>query len=181
MMKVPAFTIKLFPMKRYILPLIALLYLASCSDSNSSLEEKLMTAVTEGEVGADGYKTIQLSDLTDFEWETMYYFQPYEDKKVISDAIGFKWDGAEVKEGFRRLLFVKGDEVVSYVDYNYNEFPLAVYGCEGDKWVYPKSRTQFASFKYCSGEKEVYTLMPVRCIEDIRELMQYKCPEKDNK
>ena len=165
-------------MKRYILPLLALLYLASCSDSNTTLEEKLQAAVTEGKADNNGYKTIQLSELTDFDWDMMYYFQPYEDKKVISDAIGFKWEGDEVKEGFRRLLFVKGKEVVSFVDYNYNEFPLAVYGCEGDKWVYPKARTQFASFKYCSGENEVYTFIPVRCKDDIKELTTYKCQDK---
>lgn len=76
----------------------------------------------------------------------------------------------------RRLLFVKGNEVVSFVDFNYNEFPLFVYGCEGDKWVYPKSRSQFASFKYCDGDRGIYTFIPVKCIENIRELMVYECP-----
>ena len=165
-------------MKSYFIPLLLLVFFASsCSDSDNKLEEKLRAAVTEGEAGANGYKTIQMADLTDFEWEKMYYFQPYETKKDISDAIGFKWEGAEVKEGFRRLLFVSQGQVVAFVDYNYNEFPLFVYGCQGDRWVYPKARTTFASFKYCDGDKEIYTFMPVQCIENIRELMAYKCTE----
>ncbi|MBC5992827.1 hypothetical protein [Pontibacter cellulosilyticus] len=163
-------------MKRYLLPLLALLYFTSCSDSNTSLEQKLREAVTEGEVGANGYKTINLTELTDFEWDRLYYFQAGEDNKSISDAIGFKWEGAGVDEGYRRLLFVKGEEVVSYTDYNYSEFPLFVYGCQGDKWVYPISRSSFASFKYCNEDVEVYTFIPVPCVEDIRELMTYKCP-----
>ncbi|WP_439881234.1 hypothetical protein ACSX1A_19095 [Pontibacter sp. MBLB2868] len=168
-------------MKRYLLPFLMLLVFAGCSDSNTSLEEKLKTAVTEGEAGANGYKTIRMADLTDFEWEKMYYFQPYETKKDISDAIGFKWEGAEVKEGYRRLLFVNQGQVVSFVDFNYNEFPLFVYGCQGDKWVYPKSRTEFASFKYCDGDDAVYTFIPVQCIENIRQLMDRKCPAGSEK
>ncbi|MDX5438157.1 MAG: hypothetical protein LPK03_13225 [Pontibacter sp.] len=164
-------------MRHYLFPLLALIWLAGCSGSNTSLNDKLRTAVTEGEAGTQGYKTIQLGDLTDFEWETMYYFQPNEDEKAISEVIGFAWEGAEVPEDHRRLLFVNGQEVVSYVDYYYNDFPLFVYGCEGDRWVYPKSRSTFASFKYCSGEQEVYTFIPVACVENIRELMDSKCPE----
>ncbi|CAM3569062.1 hypothetical protein POKO110462_09740 [Pontibacter korlensis] len=160
-----------------ILPFSFALLLFGCSGSNTSLNEKLRAAVTEGEVGAQGYKTIQMADLTDFEWDVMYYFQPNEDEKAISDVLGFKWEGAEVPENHRRLLFVKEQEVVSYVDYYYKDFPLFVYGCEGDKWIYPKSRTNFASFKYCSGEKEIYTFIPVQCVENIRMLMDNKCPE----
>lgn len=165
-------------MKRYLLPLLALLYFTSCSDSNTSLENKLKEAVTEGETGPSGYKTISLTELTDFEWDKLYYFQAGEEKKLIGSAIGFKWDGPAVGEEDRRLLFVKGEEVVSYVDYNYREFPLFVYGCDEDKWVYPKSRSQFASFKYCDGDKETYTFIPVACVGNIKDLMQLKCPDK---
>lgn len=166
-------------MKRYLIPLLALLYFTSCTDSNTSLEQKLRTAVTEGEAGPNGYKTVNLAELTDFEWDRLYYFQAGEDKKSISDAIGFKWEGAEVKAGRNRLLFVKGEEVVSYVDYTYTDFPLFVYGCRNDKWIYPRERSQFATFKYCSGENEIYTFIPVACVGDIRQLMEYKCPEKE--
>lgn len=168
-------------MKRYFLPLLALLWLASCNGSNTALNEKLKTAVTEGETGPEGFHTIQMAELTDFDWDVMYYFQPNEDERAISEVIGFRWEGAEVPEDHRRLLFVKGQEVVSYVDYYYNDFPLFVYGCEGDKWIYPKSRSSFASFKYCSGDQEIYTFIPVACVENIRMLMDNKCPEGANK
>ena len=165
-------------MKRFLLPLLAILFFASCSDSNTSLKENLREAVTEGEAGPQGYKTVNLAELTDFEWDRMYYFNAGETKNSISDAIGFRWDGSNVEAGNMRLLFVKGEEVVSYFDYNYQEFPLMVYGCQGDKWVYPRDRSQFATFKYCSGDVETYAFIPVPCVNDIRELMGYKCPEK---
>ncbi|SFU85960.1 hypothetical protein [Pontibacter akesuensis] len=163
-------------MMRNLLLFVTALFILSCSDSNSNLEEKLTTAITEGEVGPEGYKIIQMTELTDFEWDRMYYFQASEDKKEISAAIGFKWDGTTVPELSRRLLFVKDQEVVSFVDFNYNDFPLFVYGCEDDKWVYPNSRSQFASFKYCDGDREIYTFIPVKCIDNIKELMAYDCP-----
>ncbi|MCX2738393.1 hypothetical protein [Pontibacter anaerobius] len=164
-------------MKRYTWALLALLWLAGCNGSNTALNEKLKVAVTEGEAGPEGYKTIQVAELTDFDWDMMYFFQPNEDEKAISDAIGFAWEGDEVPEDHRRLLFVKGEEVVSYVDYYYKDFPLFVYGCEGDKWIYPRNRSEFASFKYCDAQQEVYTFIPVQCVENIRLLMEYKCPE----
>ncbi|GAB3199204.1 hypothetical protein ABID22_001773 [Pontibacter aydingkolensis] len=165
-------------MKRFVLPLLAILYLAGCSDSNTSLEQELKAAVTEGEAGPKGYKTVKLTELTDFEWDKVYYFQPNENKWAISDVIGFRWEGDDIEPNHRRLLFVKGEEVVSYTDYDYTEFPLFVYGCQNDRWIYPSSRSEFATFKYCIGEQEVYTFIPVACAEDIRELMEYECAEK---
>ncbi|MHA6246504.1 hypothetical protein ACXYMU_01100 [Pontibacter sp. CAU 1760] len=164
-------------MKRFLWPLLALALFAGCSDSNSDLNEKLMQAVTEGETNAEGYKTIDMAAVTDFDWDKMYYFQPNEDQKAISDAIGFRWEGSGVQSGSRRLLFVKGEEVVSFVDYVYEELPLFVYGCEDDKWIYPQSRSEFASFKYYAGGKEVYAFIPARCLENIKDLMEQQCPE----
>ena len=168
---------KPFFMLRNALIFAFALLLFGCSGSNQELNQKLRDAVTEGEAGAEGYKTVQLAELTDFDWDVMYYFQPNEDKKAISDVIGFKWEGAEVPEDHRRLLFVKGQEVVSYMDYYYKDFPLFVHGCGNDKWVYPKSRSTFASFKYCSGNQEVYAFIPEPCVDNIRILMDNECPD----
>lgn len=168
-------------MKRFFWPLLALTLFAGCSDSNSDLNDKLMDAVTEGELNADGYKTIDMAELTDFDWDKMYYFQPNEDQKAISDAIGFRWEGSGVQVGSRRLLFVKGEEVVSFVDYVYEELPLFVYGCQDDQWVYPQSRSEFASFTYCVGEKDVHAFIPVRCLDNIKDLMEQQCPEAKEK
>lgn len=148
-----------------------------CSDSNDDLLEKLQASVEEEEVGANGYQVIAMDSLTDFEWETLYFFQASEDEKAISDAIGFKWKGATVPELNRRLLFVNDGKVVSFVDYDYTEFPLFVYGCNTDRWVYPRSRSRFATFKYCANDETTYPLIPVDCISNLSEMMEKGCPE----
>lgn len=170
-----------FTMMRKRLPLLFILVLfvfTGCSDSNNPLLEKLQTAITSGEAGPSGYKTISLEKLTDFEWDTLYYFQQLTSVNDIRNEIGFKWDGTQVPNLHHRLLFVKNGQVTSFMDYAYADFPLVVYGCNQDRWVYPRSRTEFASFKYCQGDTVTYTFIPVACIENLQELMGQKCPEK---
>ena len=163
--------------RKLLLPFTFLLLLTGCSDSNDALLEKLQAAVEKEEFGADGYQVIALDSLTDFEWETVYFFQAPEDEKAISDAIGFKWKGDAVPELNRRLLFVNNGEVVSFVDYDYTEFPLFVYGCNTDRWVYPRSRSRFATFKYCVSDETIYPFIPVECIDNLREMVEAGCPE----
>lgn len=164
--------------KKLLLFILVLFVFTGCSDSNNQLRDKLQKAVTSGNAGAQGYKTISLEELTDFEWDTLYYFQQLTSPRDISDEIGFKWSGSEVPNLHHRLLFVKNGQVTSFVDYDYTEFPLVVYGCNQDRWVYPRSRTAFASFKYCEGDKPAYTFIPVACVENLRELMGQKCPDE---
>ncbi|MDX5483217.1 MAG: hypothetical protein LPK07_16170 [Hymenobacteraceae bacterium] len=154
-----------------------LLMLGGCSDSNDQLLEKIKAAVMAEGTTAEGYKVVSMEELTDFEWDRMYFFNAGQNSADISSEIGFAWVGDQVPELNRRLLFVQGEQVVSYVDYNYNEFPLFVYGCNQDRWVYPRSRAQFATFKYCSNDLEIYAFIPEPCINNIREFMNYQCPE----
>ncbi|MFD2246297.1 hypothetical protein, partial [Pontibacter ruber] len=163
-------------MKNFIL-FAVLLILASCSGGNRQLREKIMDAVTSEKATAAGYQVIPLATMTDFEWEKLYFFDEGTDNDFINNEIGFKWDGSTVPGQHRRLLFVNKGQVASYLDYDYTEFPLTVYGCEQDRWVYPRNRAQFASFKYCQDDKEIYTFIPVQCIDNLRDLMQLKCPE----
>lgn len=148
-----------------------------CSDSNSNLLDKLQSAVEEEKMGENGYNVVDLESMTDFEWDTLYFFQAGEDKRAISDAVGFKWEGATVPQLNRRLLFVENGQVVSYMDYNYMEFPLMVYGCNEDRWVYPRSRTRFATFKYCDDGETIYPFIPVECAGNLSEMMEIGCPE----
>ncbi|HEY4651847.1 MAG TPA: hypothetical protein VIG72_10560 [Pontibacter sp.] len=163
---------------RKILPLlITLCTLAGCSDSNDALLEKLRTAVEAENKNATGYNVVDVSTLTDFEWEKMYYFQGEQTLLDIQAETGVKWEGSDVPKGHNRLLFMQGDQVVSYVDYYPGEFPLQVFGCNTDRWVYPRSRSTFASFKYCQDDKEVYAFVPQPCLESMKELMNRKCDE----
>lgn len=163
-------------MRKIVLLLLTIVTLSSCSDSNDALLEKLRTAV-EAENPA-GYNTIAMSSLTDFEWDRMFYFQGEQTVLDIQAETGVKWEGAsDVPKGHNRLLFMKADKVVSYVDYNAEEFPLRVFGCEDDRWIYPSSRSTFASFTYCLNDKETYAFVPQPCLANMKELMNTKCDD----
>jgi len=166
-------------MLKKLLLLLLICSLLSCSENNDKLLDKLRAAVTTGEAGNKGYKIVSMAKLTDFEWDTLYYFQELTTAKYMSEEIGFKWNGPEVPNLHHRLLFVKEGKVTSFVDYPYQEFPLVVYGCNDNRWIYPRSSTDFAAFKYCSsGDTATYTFIPVKCVENLRELMGQKCPDK---
>ncbi|MER2999137.1 hypothetical protein [Pontibacter populi] len=160
-----------------ILLLAVVVFLCSCSGGNKQLLEKLQTAVTSEETGTKGYRTINLAELTDFEWDTLYYFQEGENPRDISDVIGIKWDGSDVPGGHSRFLFVKDGQVSSFTDYDLTEFPLRVFGCNQDRWVYPRERSTFATFKYCQGDEELYAFIPEPCLPNLSELQNSKCPE----
>jgi hypothetical protein len=163
-------------MKNFLLLTIVILF-CSCSGGNDQFLEKLQTAITSEAASAKNYKTIKLTDLTDFEWDTLYYFQEGEHPRDISGVIGIKWDGPEVPGGHSRLLFVKGGQVTSFTDYSLTEFPLRVFGCNTDKWVYPRERSTFATFKYCQNNTELYAFIPEPCLANLSELQHGKCPE----
>jgi hypothetical protein len=164
-------------MKKNLLLLLIVFAFAGCSKSDDELLNKLQTEV-EKEAGKTGYHTVSMESLTDFEWDVMYFFEGDVEVEEIENEIGFKWDGSTIPGGHNRLLFVHQNQVVNYIDYNTEEFPLRVFGCNTDRWVYPRRRSTFATFKYCQNNEEVYAFIPVPCLENIRELMDFKCDER---
>lgn len=160
-----------------LLLLLALLTFVSCSKEDPLLME-LKAAVDASEQNEAGYEVIDMAELTDFEWETLYHFHQLDEKNFISRVIGFRWMGDEVPNLHRRLLFVNKGEVVKYIDYDFRELPLTLYGCGEDRWVYPRERAKFATFKYCAGEDPIYPFIPVACITDFQEMIDAECPEE---
>ncbi|MCC9137071.1 hypothetical protein ACFSKU_20425 [Pontibacter silvestris] len=167
-------------MHKLVIPfllIIIFLFLGSCSDNNNELLEKLQAAVEEENAVGNDFHVVDMDSLTDFEWETLYFFDAGEDKRSISDQIGFKWDGPVVPDLHRRLLFVNEGQVVTYTDYKFDDFPLMVYGCNEDRWVYPRSRSRFATFRYCNQNNVIYPFIPVTCVENLSGMMGQDCPE----
>ncbi|MEH7225584.1 hypothetical protein V7112_17380 [Bacillus sp. JJ1566] len=62
-------------------------------------------------------EAINLTDLTPFEWDTVYSFGPYTPKEEIYKTVGYKWDRIQetVNEGMDQIVFLKDGEVVCYV------------------------------------------------------------------
>jgi len=64
-------------------------------------------------------RIVDISAVTDFEWDTMYVFGPYTPVETIDSQLGFDWPGAEKthiysSDTFYLLVFVKNQKVVKY-------------------------------------------------------------------
>jgi len=62
-------------------------------------------------------ETINLNDVTPFEWDKVYSFGPYTPKEEIYETVGYKWDRIQetVNEGMNQIVFLKDEKVVCYV------------------------------------------------------------------
>ncbi len=84
------------------------------------VNEKLLNE----EVLAIGHsvETINLQDVTPFEWDEVYSFTPYAPKEDIYETVGYKWDAISetVNEGMNQIVFLKDGKVVCYL-YGYPE------------------------------------------------------------
>ncbi|PQD94540.1 hypothetical protein CYL18_14120 [Pradoshia eiseniae] len=62
-------------------------------------------------------ETVNLSDITPFEWDVVYSFDPYTTKDTIYETVGYKWDNISetVNEGINQIVFLKDGKVVCYL------------------------------------------------------------------
>lgn len=62
-------------------------------------------------------ESVSLSDVTPFEWDLVYSFDPYTSKDTIYQTIGYKWDSISetVNGGMNQLVFMKNKKVVCYL------------------------------------------------------------------
>ncbi|MDW0118188.1 hypothetical protein QTL97_14745 [Sporosarcina thermotolerans] len=60
---------------------------------------------------------VNLSDVTPFEWDLVYSFDPYTSKDTIYRTVGYKWDSISetINGGMNQLVFMKDKKVVCYV------------------------------------------------------------------
>lgn len=62
-------------------------------------------------------ETVNLTDITPFEWDVVYSFYPYTTKDAIYETVGYKWDNISetVNEGMNQIVFLKDGKVVCYL------------------------------------------------------------------
>lgn len=75
---------------------------------------------------------VNLSDITPFEWDTVYTFSPYMPKDFIYSTVGYKWDhiSAGVSENMDQIVFLKDGKVVCHL-YGYpsnNRYSIQIVG-----------------------------------------------------
>ncbi|MEH7380917.1 hypothetical protein V7138_10590 [Bacillus sp. JJ1533] len=62
-------------------------------------------------------ETINLADVTPFEWDTVYSFGPYTSKEDIYETVGYKWDNIQetMNEDMDQIVFLNDGKVVCYI------------------------------------------------------------------
>lgn len=68
-------------------------------------------------------ETINLLDITPFEWDVVHSFTPYTPVEDVYERVGYEWDdniSETVSEGMNQLVFMKDEKVVCYI-YGYPE------------------------------------------------------------
>ena len=80
-------------------------------DTNSKLLKEKVLSIGQT------VETLSLFDITPFEWDKVYSFDPYMPKDKIYDVVGYKWDNISVtvSEGMNQIVFLKGGKVVCYL------------------------------------------------------------------
>lgn len=80
-------------------------------DVNAGLLKEEVMAIEQS------VETINLLDLTPFEWDVAYSFAPYTTKDTIYETVGYKWDNISetVSEGMNQIVFLKDGKVVCYL------------------------------------------------------------------
>ena len=85
-------------------------------DVNTKLLKKEVLSIGQS------VENVSLLDLTPFEWDMAYSFDPYTPKEYIYETVGYKWDNISetVSEGMNQIVFLKDGKVVCYL-YGYPE------------------------------------------------------------
>jgi len=97
--------------------LAAMLVLSSLGCSNADRVSKAIGY----KVRAQQSQEIRLADATDFEWESVYLFEPYTPRAKVCDALGIQVKYCErfvpyesKDDGVMSMAFVSGNRVVHY-------------------------------------------------------------------
>ncbi|UOQ99374.1 hypothetical protein MUN81_07705 [Hymenobacter sp. 5317J-9] len=168
--------------------IITSILLVSCTGSNDDFFEKMSQRMKPVRTMTEGYRVLDLNSLTDFEWDTVYFFKGGSladmDIKDINMTIGFEWNGPPIGSEVRRLLFVRGREVVSYTDFMPDgggvgqPMPIWMFGCKGDKGSgISRKDARFAVFRNCAASGD-FQMVPLKCVEDSRIVIEQGCTEK---
>ncbi|MFC4735177.1 hypothetical protein ACFO4L_01145 [Bacillus daqingensis] len=91
-----------------------------------------------------------LSTVTAFEWDRVYFFEPYTPVETIYETVGYEWRSisATVSEGMNQVVFMDENEVTCYV-YGYPE--NNGFGLSSDQEVLTKADDLTFQLKYWQG------------------------------
>jgi hypothetical protein len=162
-----------------LLLLLGALALSGCSMSPKSFKsyqplfERFRLAVAPLRTAGSSYQILDVATVTDFAWDSVYYFTGYQSERDISRAVGAPWQGPAVADHGTRLLFARAGQVVTFVDFPSFVFvdrtePMCfrLYSCDpAQRKVYSRAAARFAVFRICSKYGLQYPLVPVTCLD----------------
>jgi hypothetical protein len=171
-----------------VLIFVLLLFITSCSGSDVKLSDKLQQQILPIRTMKSGYRVLDLDSLTDFEWDSVYWFHNnsgFDTNELISNKIGFNWKGASIPNQCSRLLFVRQKEVVNYVDCNYydsnggvnNALPIQLYGCSKTAYGIARKQAKFAVFHLCNHGSTHYPFLQLSCLDNYRDFLAVGCKD----
>jgi hypothetical protein len=110
-----------------------------------------------------GTATLDLRELLPFEWDRFVVFPPLASVDSVEGKLGFPWPElkksvSQINQGYVVLVFVKGQEVVAWVDFEKRRVdftPLIEHG------LIPRERTAFSLLESGHRRHEVH-LRPIR-------------------
>lgn len=95
-----------------------LIILASCSQGtvnhNKELEKSISSAIE-----VKGVEEIDLSSLTDFDWEKVYIFGPYTTQEMINEKLGVNYkdpSSIDYRDDINLIVFLDNNKVVQYAE-----------------------------------------------------------------
>jgi hypothetical protein len=153
--------------KLALLGLTALLLAGAggCQSSAERESDRLRRPFSNGVQQAlkSGKAQVDLRELTPFEWDRFIVFPPLAPVTEVESKLGFDWPDlkkarSQIRQEYLLLVFVKGQKVVAWVDFETRRVdftPLIEHG------YIPRERTLFSLLKSGHRRYEVH-LRPVR-------------------
>ncbi|MGI4832304.1 MAG: hypothetical protein ACRYFK_02470 [Janthinobacterium lividum] len=96
-----------------------LLLLAAIAGCKSRVENNLIKQINQN-CGTQAKLKCQvaLKDATPFRWDRLYLFGAWTTSDAIKEKIGLDYQGADVQDDYRRMLFIQGGKVVHEEDFH---------------------------------------------------------------
>ncbi|MGN7296587.1 hypothetical protein [Ferdinandcohnia sp. SAFN-114] len=94
-----------------IIVILFLLFKKDLWEKNEDLLKEEIVSIPQS------VETINLKEVTPFEWDKVYSFSPYTPKDTIYETVGYKWDRIQetVNEDMNQIVFMKDGKVVCYI------------------------------------------------------------------
>ncbi|WP_133272799.1 hypothetical protein [Hymenobacter radiodurans] len=162
---------------RWLFLFFVLIGAGGCSRSDDALLDRLQTAIRTGpSLKEADYRVVDLAKLTDFPWDTLYFFRGSYDlsQRDVNRYLGFDWDSPPLDKTRNRILFVYQGQVAAYADCdsyervnnNQKGSALSMVACPEDLaqvFVCTRANSKLAVFAHVREQDTSYACIPARC------------------